>query len=59
MIVEVELPETDDGPVIQIEDMEQPEEIFEQYHISTYDNPPDASLKQTFSELLQMVEETE
>lgn len=58
LIVEVDLPQTDDGPVIQIEEMDQPEEIFEQYHISTYDNPPDASLKQTFSELLQMVEES-
>lgn len=58
LIIEVELPETDDGPVIQIEDMEQPEEIFEQYHILTYDNPPDASLRLTFSELLKMVEES-
>ena len=58
LIIEVELPETDGGLSIQIEEMDQPEEIFEQYHISTFDNPPDASLKQTFNELLQMVEES-
>ena len=58
LIIEVELPETDEGPVIQIEDMEHPEEIFEQYHNSNFGNPPDETLKQTFSELLQMVEES-
>lgn len=58
LIVEVELPETDDGPVIQIEEMDLPEEIFKQYHISKNGNPPDASLTQTFSELLQMVEDS-
>ncbi len=58
LIIEVELPETDGGLSIQIEEMDQPEEIFEQYHISTFDNPPDESLKQTFNELLQMVEES-
>ncbi|MCG9129069.1 exonuclease subunit SbcD [Candidatus Poribacteria bacterium] len=58
LIIEVKMPESDGGPTIQIEDMKHPEEIFEQYHISTFDNPPDVSLKQTFSELLQMVEES-
>ncbi|MXV76004.1 exonuclease subunit SbcD [Candidatus Poribacteria bacterium] len=56
--VEVELPETKQGPTIPVEDMKRPEEIFEQFHRANYDgNPPDEILTQTFSELVQIVEE--
>lgn len=55
LIIEVELPETDERPAIQVEDMVQPDEIFEQYHITNFGNPPEESLTQTFSELLNIV----
>ena len=58
--VELELPETEQGPTIPLEDMKRPEEIFAQFHRSNYDgNPPDETLTQTFSELVQLVEESE
>ena len=58
--VELELPETEQGPTIPVEDMKRPEEIFAQFHRSNYDgNPPDETLTQTFSELVQLVEESE
>ena len=58
--VEVELPGVKQGPVIPVEKMKQPEEIFEQFHRSNFDGePPDETLAQTFNELVQMVEETE
>lgn len=54
--VEVEMPETTQGPVISVEEMERPEKIFAQFHRSKFDDkPPDETLVQTFSELLQMV----
>ena len=59
LIVEVELPETTYGSGISVEDMKRPEEIFEQFHKAKYEGePPDDSLAQAFSELVQMVEET-
>ena len=58
LIVEVELPETTHGSGISVEDMKRPEEIFEQFHKAKYEGkPPDDSLAQTFSELVQMVED--
>ena len=58
--VEVELPEAIQGPVISVEDMKHPEEIFEQFHKANFEGePPDESLAQTFNELLQMVTETQ
>lgn len=57
--VEVELPEVTQGPVISVEDMKRPEEIFEQFHRTRFEGePPDESLSRTFNELLQMVEES-
>ena len=57
--VEVEVPEATHGPVISVEDMKRPEEIFEQFHKANFDgNPPDETLAQTFSELMQMVSES-
>ena len=58
--VEVELPEVKQGPPIPVEEMERPEKIFAQFHRANYDgNPPDEILAQTFSELVQMVEESQ
>ena len=58
--VEVELPEAQQGPAIPIEDMKRPAEIFEQFYKSNYDGKaPDEILTQTFSELVQLVEETQ
>ena len=59
LTVEVELPQETDRPVILIEDMKQPEQIFEQFHQTKFGSPPDESLTQTFSELIQIVEETQ
>ncbi len=58
--VELELPEAKQGPTIPVEDMKRPEEIFVQFYGTKHDgNPPDETLTQTFSELVQLVEETE
>jgi exonuclease SbcD len=57
--VEVELPEAVPGSQISVADMKRPEEIFEQFYKTKFDGElPDETLAQTFSELLQMVEET-
>lgn len=56
--VELELPEMAQGPTIPVEDMKRPQEIFEQFHRAKFDGePPDETLAQTFSELVQLVEE--
>ncbi len=57
LTVEVDLPNEGDQPKIKVEDMKKPEEIFDQYHQTKFSTPPDASLKQTFKELLEMIEE--
>ena len=58
--VELELPEAEQGPPIPVEEMERPEKIFAEFHKARFDgNPPDETLTRTFSELVQMVEESE
>ena len=58
--VEVELREVKQGPPIPLEEMERPEKIFEQFYKAKFEGEsPDATLTQTFSELRQMVEETQ
>ena len=58
--VEVELPEATRELDISVEDMKHPVEIFEQFHRAKFGgDPPDETLVQTFTELIQMVEETE
>ncbi len=59
LIVQVELPEADDMPVIQVEDMKRPEEIFEQFHEANFGSAPDEILTQTFQELTEIVGETQ
>ena len=57
--VEVEPAKTTQGPVISVEEMERPEKIFEQFHKAKFEGePPDETLTQTFSELLQMVSDS-
>ena len=55
--VEVELPVQTDRPEIPIEDMQQPTEIFEQFHKEKFNESPDESMMKTFDELLRLVEE--
>ena len=58
--VELELPPSESESLPPIDDIGCPEEIFEQFHRANHDdNPPDETLAQTFSELIQMVEEPE
>ena len=58
--VELELPEAKEGRVIPVEDMKRPEEIFAQFHRTNFDGElPDETLAQTFSELIQLVEEAQ
>ena len=59
LIVELELPPPCPGPVskIALEDMRRPTEIFEQFHLGRFGEEPDKQLIQTFTELLQLVEE--
>ena len=55
--VEVELPTQTERQEIPIEDMQQPTEIFEQFHKEKFNESPDESMMETFNELLQLVEE--
>ena len=58
--VEVEQPEIKEGPMIPPADIPYPQKIFEQFHKTKFEgNPPDETLTQTFSELLQLAEETQ
>ena len=58
--VELELPKAEQGPTIPVEDMKRPEEIFEQFHRTKFDGePPNEVLRQTFKELVEMVEDSE
>ena len=58
--VELELPPPELESLPSVEDIECPEEIFEQYHRVNCDgNAPDDDLARTFRELLQLVEESE
>ena len=57
--VELELPKAEQGPTIPVEDMKRPEEIFEQFHRTKFDGElPNEVLRQTFKELVEMVEES-
>ena len=55
--VEVELPARTERQEIPIEDMQQPTEIFEQFHKEKFSKNPDELMMKTFDELLQLVEE--
>lgn len=59
LMVQVELPEADDIPVIQVEDMKRPEEIFVQFHEANFGSAPDEILTQTFRELTEIVEKSQ
>ena len=55
--VEIELPAQTDRPEIPIEDMQQPTEIFEQFHKEKFNESPDEVMMKTFDELLRLVKE--
>ena len=58
--VELELPKVENGSSDNLPELECPQKVFAQFHKENYDgNPPDETLTQTFSELVQMVEESE
>ena len=60
LIVELELRDlgcSDCGKGILPEHLRQPSEIFEQFHREKFGEEPDKQLMQTFTELLQLVEE--
>lgn len=54
--VEIELPEPEDRPQLNIDEMKSPEDVFAQYHKTNFGEIPNESMQQTFKELLQMVE---
>lgn len=54
--VEIELPEPEDRPQLNIDEMKSPEAVFAQYHKTNFGEIPNETMQQTFKELLQMVE---
>ena len=54
--VEIELPEPEDRPQLNIDEMKSPEDVFAQYHKTNFGEIPNESMRQTFKELIQMVE---
>ncbi len=54
--VEIELPEPEDRPQLNIDEMKSPEDVFTQYHKTNFGEIPNESMRQTFKELIQMVE---
>lgn len=60
LIVELQQPETEIGPPIDPGAIAYPKKIFELFHKAKFnDQLPDETLIQTFSELLQLAEETQ
>jgi len=58
--VEIELPEAMPGLEVSVEDMKHPVEIFAQFYKAKFDGElPDETLAETFSELVQLAEETQ
>ena len=55
--IEVEQAAQTDRQEISIEEMQQPTEIFERFYQERFDAPPDELMAETFSELLQLVED--
>lgn len=60
-VITVELQMSNEGerPTVDVEDMKKPEEIFDQFYQTQFGQPPDNTLKQTFTELMEMVEANE
>ena len=54
--VEIELPEAEDRPQLNVDEMKSPEDVFTQYHKTNFGEIPNESMQQTFKELLQLVE---
>ena len=59
LTVELQMQNEGERPNIDVEDMKQPEEIFDQYCQTEFGTPPNETLKQTFAELMEMIEVNE
>ena len=59
LTVELQMQNEGERPNIDVEDMKQPEEIFDQFCQTQFGKPPDETLKQTFTELMEMIEVNE
>lgn len=57
LTVELQMENEGERPKLDVEDMKKPEEIFDQFYQTEFGQPPDNMLKQTFSELMEMVED--
>lgn len=57
LTVELQMSNEGERHSIDVEDMKQPEEIFDQFYQTQFGQPPDNTLKQTFTELMEMVED--
>lgn len=59
LTVELQMQNEGERPNINVEEMKQPQEIFEQFHKTRYGTSPDETLKQTFTELMEIIEKNE
>ena len=57
LTVELQMKNEGERPNIDVEDMKQPGEIFDQFYQTKFGQPPDETLKQTFTELMEMDED--
>lgn len=55
--VEIELPEREDLPSLNVDEMKSPEDVFTQYHKVNFGDVPNESMQQTFKHLVELVEE--
>lgn len=59
LTVELQMQNEDGRPPIPVPDMKQPEEIFDQFYQTKFGKSPDEPLKQTFAELMELLEVSE
>lgn len=59
LTVELQMQNKSEKPNIDVEDMKKPEEIFDQFYQTQFGKSPDSTLRQTFTELMEMVEVNE
>ncbi len=59
LTVELQMPDEGERPPIPPEDMKQPEDIFDQFYQTKFGESPGATLKKTFTELMEIIEANE
>ena len=59
LTVELQMEHEGESLKIEVEDMKKPEEIFDQFYQTKFGESPDNTLKQTFTELMEMIEVNE